>query len=169
MDIGVVRADSRSGPFFEAAARDVLLIKRCGECGSWLGPEATGCTGCGDARCGDAGCGDAGLRWEAASGLGTLVSWAVLPAAGDAVAGKDVAPGKDVAVGEGVAASSEVAVGGNVAAGGAVLALVELDEGPWLHSRLAGEPAAGLRVAARFEHPAEGESYPVFVPVGDGA
>jgi uncharacterized protein len=125
MDIGVIRADSRSGPFFEAAARDVLLIKRCGECGRWLGPEATGCPGCGDS----------GPRWEAAGGLGTLVSWAVLPAPS-----------------------------GGAAAAGAVLALVELDEGPWLHSRLAGEPAAGLRVAARFEHPDAGESYPVFVP-----
>jgi uncharacterized protein len=122
MDLGIVRADARSAPFFEAAARDELLIKRCGRCGHWFGPEASGCTGCGDAD----------LRWEVACGRGTLVSFA--GASGD---------------------------------GTAVLALVELDEGPWLHTRLAAGPAAavvGMAVVARFEHPAEGESYPLFWP-----
>jgi uncharacterized OB-fold protein len=46
----------------------------------------------------------------------------------------------------------------------APLALVELDEGPWMYSRLDGVPAPSeelpLRVA--FVHPDEGESYPVF-------
>lgn len=123
MDLGIVRADPRSAPFFEAAARDELLIKRCGRCSRWLGPEAAGCPGCGSADPG----------WQASSGRGTLVSFAVLPA-------EDL-PG--------------------------VLALVELDEGPWLHTRLAGGPeatVAGMRVRARFEHPAEGESYPLFWP-----
>jgi uncharacterized OB-fold protein len=127
MGLGVIRADARSAPFFEAAARDELLIKRCGRCARWLGPEATGC----------AGCGQAGPGWEVACGRGTLVSFA----------------GALEAVGE-------LATG--------VLALVELDEGPWLHTRLVADPAAavvGMAVAARFEHPAEGESYPVFWPV----
>jgi uncharacterized OB-fold protein len=139
MDLGIVRADARSVPFFEAAARDELLVKRCSRCGRWFGPEATGC----------AGCGESSLGWEAASGRGTLISFAVLPA-------------KDAEAEPGV------------------LALVELDEGPWLHTRLAGEPAetgagmqteagtarvvAGMRVVARFEHPDEGESYPLFWP-----
>jgi uncharacterized OB-fold protein len=51
--------------------------------------------------------------------------------------------------------------------GAGVLALVELDEGPWLHTWLIADPAAvvvGMAVVARFEHPAEGESYPVFWP-----
>jgi hypothetical protein len=43
MDIGVIRADDRSAPFFAAAARDVLLIKRCARCDRWLDPGATGC------------------------------------------------------------------------------------------------------------------------------
>jgi uncharacterized protein len=123
MDVGIVRADARSAPFFEAAARDVLLVKRCGGCGGWLGPEAGGCASCGDDE----------PRWEAAAGLGTLVSWAVLPESGG------------------------------------VLGLLELDEGPWLHTRLDCDPAAavaGLRVAASFVHPDEGESYPVFRPAG---
>ena len=132
MDIGIIRADDRSAPFFAAAARDVLLIKRCAECDRWLEPGATGCPGCGAAD----------LRWERAAGRGRLISWAVLPA------GK---PGPADAP--------------------SVLALVELDEGPWLRTRLEGIGATGiaglrpgLRVTAHFVHPAEGESYPVFRP-----
>lgn len=124
-DLGIVRADERSAPFFEAAGRDVLLIKRCAECGHWLVPEAAACSGCGGAE----------LEWAAAAGRGVLVAWAV-PHSGPA---------------------------------GGVLALVELDEGPWLHTRLelddgagAGGLRAGLAVTARFVHPAEGESYPLF-------
>lgn len=130
MDLGTVRADARSAPFFEASARDELLIKRCSRCARWLGPEATGCPGCGDT----------GPRWEAASGRGTVISFAVPP----------------------------VQVGAEVGAEHCVLALVELDEGPWLHTRLAVDPAAavvGMAVTARFEHPADGESYPLFWPV----
>jgi uncharacterized OB-fold protein len=124
MDIGIIRADDRSAPFFAAAARDVLLIKRCARCDRWLDPGATGCPGCGAAD----------PRWEPAAGRGCLISWAVADPP-------------------------------------SVLALVELDEGPWLHTRLDGvggpgtaAPRAGLRVIAHFVHPAEGESYPVFRP-----
>ena len=70
MDLGIIAADDRSAPFFEAAARDVLLIKRCAGCDRWLDPGATGCPGCGAAD----------PRWEQAAGRGCLVSWAVLPA-----------------------------------------------------------------------------------------
>jgi uncharacterized OB-fold protein len=46
----------------------------------------------------------------------------------------------------------------------APLALVELAEGPWMYGRLAGvaEPREGLPLHARFVHPEEGESYPLF-------
>jgi uncharacterized OB-fold protein len=129
MDVGIIRADERSAPFFAAAARDTLLIKRCVSCGHWLDPEATGCTQCGSAD----------PQWEAACGRGTVISWAVLPAGKSAMAD---AP--------------------------SVLALVELDEGPWLHTRLEGASHVasqpGLRVIAHFAHPADGESYPVFGP-----
>jgi uncharacterized OB-fold protein len=132
MDIGIIRADDRSTPFFAAAARDVLLIKRCAECDRWLEPGATGCPGCGAAD----------PRWEQAAGRGRLISWAVLPA------------GKP-----------------DPADPPSVLALVELDEGPWLRTRLeriGAKGTAGLRpglpVTAHFVHPAEGESYPVFRP-----
>jgi uncharacterized OB-fold protein len=121
-DVGVIRADERSAAFFAAAARDVLLIRRCAGCRRWLDPAATACTGCGADD----------PPWEPSAGRGTLISWAVLP-------------------GEGTS----------------ILALVELDEGPWLRTRLVADPAAvavGLAVRARFEHPAEGESYPLFWP-----
>ncbi|HEY1914848.1 MAG TPA: zinc ribbon domain-containing protein [Streptosporangiaceae bacterium] len=120
LDLGVVVTDERSAPFFAAAARDELLIKRCGTCGHWLGPEATGCPACGDDD----------PAWAVASGRATVVSWSAVP-------GQDGVP-----------------------------ALVELEEGPWLHTCLtgvdAGVMAAGLAVSAVFVHPAEGESYPVF-------
>jgi uncharacterized OB-fold protein len=130
MDIGIVAADGRSVPFFEAAGRDVLLIKRCASCGHWLDPQATDCTDCGSAD----------PPWAAASGRGALISWAVPHH-------KQEMPGM-----------------------AAVLALVELDEGPWLHTCLDGGDDAGLhpglRLVAHFEHPDEGESYPVFRPEG---
>jgi acetyl-CoA acetyltransferase/uncharacterized OB-fold protein len=131
---GIIRRDERSAPFFDAAAADRLLIRRCAKCGRWLAPEAGGCYGC-DGE-------DPG--WAAASGHGTLVSWAVLHPRGSP-------PGQPART---------------------VLALVELDEGPWLHTGLTStSPAAiaalraGQRVAASFVHPPEGESYPVFTPV----
>lgn len=153
MDVGIIRADDRSAPFFAAAARDVLLIKRCASCDRWLDPGATGCTGCGAAD----------PRWEPAAGRGRLISWAVLPA------GKPESA--DVADVPETADAAGAADGSTVPDPPAVLALVELNEGPWLHTRLEGAdrtgtaaPRAGLRVIAHFVHPAEGESYPVFRP-----
>jgi acetyl-CoA acetyltransferase/uncharacterized OB-fold protein len=68
-DVGVVRSDARSAPFFAAAADDVLVIRHCTGCRAWLAPTTTGCRRCGE---------DAGLTWAAASGRGTLVSWSVV-------------------------------------------------------------------------------------------
>jgi acetyl-CoA acetyltransferase/uncharacterized OB-fold protein len=69
-DVGVVRADPRSAPFFDAAGRGELMLKRCERCQRWLAPTASGCPDCGE---------DADeLAWAAASGHGTLVSWSVV-------------------------------------------------------------------------------------------
>ena len=68
-DFGVVRADPRSVPFFAAADRGELMIRRCDGCGRWLAPSASGCPQCGE---------DAELSWTVASGLGALVSWSVV-------------------------------------------------------------------------------------------
>jgi uncharacterized protein len=165
MDIGIISADDRSAPFFAAAARDVLLIKRCARCDRWLDPGATGCSECGAAD----------PRWEQAAGRGRLISWAVLPAGKPGPADPPDRPG---AAGE-AGAAGDAEAGGGIEAPGAsrapdppgVLALVELDEGPWLRTRLDAAGATGtaglrpgLRVTAHFVHPAEGESYPVFRP-----
>jgi hypothetical protein len=177
VDIGIIRADDRSAPFFAAAARDVLLIKRCAGCDRWLEPGATGCPECGAAD----------PRWEQAAGRGRLISWAVLPAGKPGPADppdRSAAPGEAGPRGDAEARGDIGAPGapGAPDAPGApgaprvpdalsVLALVELDEGPWLRTRLeriGATGTAGLRpglpVTAHFVHPAEGESYPVFRP-----
>jgi uncharacterized OB-fold protein len=69
MDIGVLRRDGRSDPFFDGTASDRLVIRRCEACDAWFAPDETGCPGCG---------GDE-LGWAEASGDATLVTWTVLP------------------------------------------------------------------------------------------
>lgn len=72
--------DDRSAAFYDAAARDQLLIRRCASCDKALAPEARTCTGCGERE----------LMWMTASGTAMLISWATvhhppLPAFGDQV------------------------------------------------------------------------------------
>jgi uncharacterized OB-fold protein len=84
-------------------------------------------------------CGAEELTWAQASGLATLATWTV-------------SHGRPAEYG--------------TAPEPAVLALVELAEGPWLYARLDGiardDLAEGLALRACFEHPAEGESYLLF-------
>jgi uncharacterized OB-fold protein len=123
VEIGILRRDGRTDPFFDGAAAGRLVIRRCEACDRWFAPDASGCPGCGDED----------LTWAEATGDATLVTWTVLP--------------KDPP---------------------AYLALVELSEGPWLHTRLDGVSRDGLReglpLHATFEHPDEGESYVLFHP-----
>jgi uncharacterized protein len=65
--IGIIRRDGRTDPFFDGAADDRLVVRRCGECGRWSGPDAAGCPGCGTED----------LGWAEASGEAVLISWAV--------------------------------------------------------------------------------------------
>jgi uncharacterized OB-fold protein len=86
-------------------------------------------------------CGSVDLDWAAASGLGTLISWVVTHGRADA--------GRPPPL--------------------AVLAIVELDEGPWWWTRVEGiEPdavTAGMRLRAHFERADdEHEAVPVFSP-----
>ncbi|WP_345020067.1 Zn-ribbon domain-containing OB-fold protein [Actinomadura keratinilytica] len=131
MDLGVLRRDGRTDPFFDGAAAGRLVVRRCDACDRWLAPDAGDCPGCGGSD----------LAWAEASGEAALVSWTVLHGR----------PADDGAVPPPVC-----------------LALVELAEGPWLHTRLVGADPAGLReglpLRAVFEHPAEGESYVLFRP-----
>jgi uncharacterized OB-fold protein len=67
VDIGVLRRDGRTDAFFDGAADDRLMIRRCEPCDRWFAPDASGCPGCGRED----------LDWAAASGTATLVTWAV--------------------------------------------------------------------------------------------
>ncbi|RAY16418.1 hypothetical protein DPM19_05965 [Actinomadura craniellae] len=133
MDIGTLRRDGRTDPFFDGAADDRLVIRRCADCDRWHAPDATGCPECGGDR----------LEWAAADGRAELVTWAVLHGR----------PGPD-----------------GTAPEPALLALVELAEGPWLQARLDGVAPAGLRAGlplrAAFGHPEEGELHLLFRPAG---
>jgi uncharacterized OB-fold protein len=65
--IGTIRRDGRTDPFFDGAAEDRLVVRRCETCVRWFAPDATGCPGCGTDD----------LAWAEASGEAVLVSWAV--------------------------------------------------------------------------------------------
>ncbi|GAA2408494.1 hypothetical protein GCM10010191_16300 [Actinomadura vinacea] len=131
MDIGILRRDGRTDPFFDGTAADRLVVKRCEPCDRWFAPDQSGCPGCGGED----------LAWAEASGAATLVTWTITH-------GRPAADG--------------------TAPPPAALALVELDEGPWLHARLdgtgPGDLREGLPLRACFEHPDEGESYILFRP-----
>lgn len=125
MDIGVLRRDGRSDPFFDGTAAERLMIKRCEPCDRWYAPDAGNCAECGNEE----------LTWAQASGDAELVTWTVLhPRSGE----------------------------GDVQ----VLALVQLSEGPWMHTRLYGvapdEPFEGMALRAMYVHPEEGESFALF-------
>jgi uncharacterized protein len=132
MDIGVIRRDGRADAFFDAAAEDRLLLRRCSPCERWYAPDASSCVACGTED----------LAWADASGRATLVSWAVTHPRGARAGGAAGAPrGR---------------------------ARGELAEGPWMYGRLPAralaEARVGLALVTEFAHPAEGESFPVFVP-----
>jgi uncharacterized protein len=67
VEIGVLRRDGRTDAFFDGAAADRLMIKRCPACARWATPDASDCAGCGGAE----------LGWAEASGDAVLISWAV--------------------------------------------------------------------------------------------
>lgn len=67
----VLERDEASAPFFDAAGRDELLLRRCVQCGRWLGPQAATCTGCAGGE----------LTWAPAVGTARLVTWTVVHSA----------------------------------------------------------------------------------------
>jgi uncharacterized OB-fold protein len=68
MDIGILRRDGRTDPFFDGAASGRLVIRRCASCEAWAAPDQGTC----------AGCGEEGLDWAEVSGDATLVSWTIV-------------------------------------------------------------------------------------------
>lgn len=85
-------------------------------------------------------CGQAALEWVDSAGTGSVLSWAVVHHKPGPVGTPAVTP----------------------------VAIVQLDEGPWLRGplRLAegARPGSGLRVRVAFERADGGEPVPVFVP-----
>ncbi|WP_430336112.1 Zn-ribbon domain-containing OB-fold protein [Rhodococcus sp. ACT016] len=60
--------DHASAQFFDATAREVLLLKRCSDCRRWSAPEVVNCPQCGSAS----------LQWRESEGVGVVASWAVI-------------------------------------------------------------------------------------------
>jgi uncharacterized protein len=88
-------------------------------------------------------CGSTDLRWEAASGRAKLVSWAVVPGRRADPEGPEPAP--------------------------TVVAIGELEEGPWMWAQLHGSDPTGLvegmRLKIGFDQPPGSEAIPVLVPI----
>jgi uncharacterized protein len=86
-------------------------------------------------------CASKGLSWQPVSGQGSLITWTVLQNRH----GPDDDPAPVV-----------------------IVAVIELDEGPWVHTQLrdvaVGDLTHGLRLSAGFERPEGGEPLPVFRP-----
>ncbi|HEX2314344.1 MAG TPA: OB-fold domain-containing protein [Thermomonospora sp.] len=66
-DVGILRRDGRTDPFFDGTAEERLMIRRCAPCGRWFAPDQTACDGCGEEE----------LEWVEASGAATLVTWTI--------------------------------------------------------------------------------------------
>ncbi|MEV6391461.1 Zn-ribbon domain-containing OB-fold protein [Nocardia xishanensis] len=85
-------------------------------------------------------CRSVDLEWIPASGCGSIVSWRVLEGAVKSCAGS--AP--------------------------STIAIVELDEGPWIYTTIEGPvpPSSPRPVRVRFEAPPRGDRFPVFTISG---
>jgi uncharacterized protein len=130
MTVGPVARDAATAEFFDGTAAGKFLLRCCPE-GHFSEPPAVQCTTCATAA----------LRWEAARGGATLVSWAV--------------------------AWSRQADDGEPQP--TVLVIAELDEGPWWWSQLVDADPANLAVGERLRiefRRADGddEAVPVFAP-----
>lgn len=64
----MIERDGKSAAFFDAAAQDRLVIRRCVGCGQPLPPEAVVCTTCAGTD----------LEWIPAAGTGRLASYTVV-------------------------------------------------------------------------------------------
>lgn len=69
MALAAVVRDEFSAPFFDAAARGVLMLRYSPSSGEWSEPSAVLCA---VTQADD-------LEWREASGTGTIVSWTVKP------------------------------------------------------------------------------------------
>ena len=124
-----VHRDEASVSFFDAAAGGALAIRHCQACSVHHQVHTRYCPEGHE------------LEWVAASGSGTLASWAIDH-------GRALDP---------VLALPD---------GSSAFGIVELDEGPWLYAPLVDVDATslmvGLRMSVRFVRPGDGETIPAF-------
>src|SRR5699024_45469 len=153
----VVR-DEYSVPFFEAAAKDELLLRYSPSRETWSEPSALVCA---TTQATD-------LEWRAASGQGTLISWTIKAgrSRGDTVEAA-VVVGK-IELGGGTVISWTIkpdSTRGDTVEAAVVLGIIELDEGPWLSVKIAdADPQrlqVGLRSQIKFEQPENSDYQPV--------
>ncbi len=132
--------DERSAPFFEGAGRGELMLLRCASCRTWMWPGAQFATTI-RSRC--VNCYSGELEWTAASGRGTLYSFALMHQVYDPSFADEVPYN---------------------------VAIVELDEGVRMTSNVVGcadqELAVGMPLKVVFEDVGEGISIPKFTPAG---
>lgn len=62
--------DELSAPYWEAAARHVLVLAKCARCGSFAIPPGQACPACGTT--------DPDYAWTEVSGAGTIRSWTII-------------------------------------------------------------------------------------------
>ena len=132
--------DEASRPFFDAARRGVLLLRRCGACGTFMSPTG----GLGTPlrpRCID--CFSADLEWAPAGGQGTLYSFSLMHQVYDP------------------AFADEVPYN---------IAVVELDEGVRMTTNVVGcandQLEIGMPLEVTFERLSEHVALPKFRPAG---
>lgn len=128
--------DEISAPFFEGAQRGELMLQHCGACGRWSFPVRERCPHCMAT----------GLGWRAASGRGTLYTFAIMH--------QVMNPGF----------ASEVPYN---------VSQIDLDEGVRMVANVVGvangDLRIGMRLEAVFEEAGEGVRIPRFRPADGGA
>lgn len=67
MSLLPLQRDTWSTPFFDAAAREELLIVQCGDCQRFSAPQARHCAFCSSTE----------LQWVPSAGRGEIVTWTV--------------------------------------------------------------------------------------------
>jgi uncharacterized OB-fold protein len=124
--------DDISAPFFDGARQGRLMLQHCAACGMWSFPVRERCPHCFAAK----------LEWRAASGRGTLYTFAIM---------------------------HQVMNPGFAGAVPYNIAQIDLEEGVRMTSNVVGIPNAALKIGmpleAIFEDVDQGVSLPKFRPV----
>ncbi len=63
-----VEVDEESAPFFDGAARGILMVQRCDDCKAWLAPVARLCSECLSEN----------IAWAQASGRGSVHTFGIM-------------------------------------------------------------------------------------------